>query len=177
MDTYFKTFYQSSAGACQIDTTPPTFSGIATLSPNTDGSLTATWLAGSDLLSPIEYDVFIQNGSAVDLFNPANRVLSKRGLSARIYTLANETPLTALVLYYVGVRARDSSGNQETNIISLSSMSVGVSIGSVSPGDLLSLVQALTMSGLELVSSVDEDIEIIGYLDGDDDLIGTLEEC
>lgn len=163
--------------ACIVDTAPPTFAGISGLVANVDGSLTASWAAGSDLSSPVEYDVFIQADTATGLFTAANIQQAKFGTSARIYTLANESPLAATVVYFVGVRARDRLGNTETNTVSLSAMSNGVNLGSVSPEDLLTIVQNLTTSGQEIIATVDDDADLLGAVDGDDDLIGTVEDC
>lgn len=168
---------QISSGACVIDITPPTFSGITGLIANSDGSLTASWSAGVDITS-LEYDVYIQLDTATDLFEDDNIVFTKKGLSARIYTLKDNTPLTALRTYFVGVRAKDSSHNKETNLISLSAQSNGVNIGSINQSDLLLIVQNLTLSGEEILASIDDTSEeISGSVDGDEDLLGTLEDC
>lgn len=124
-----------TADACLADITPPTFSGISALSANTDGSLLASWGLATDGTGPVEYDVFIQEDTATALFTSANIVLSTFALSTRIYTTPDTLPLAPEVLYFVGVRARDRVGNQETNTVSMSAATAGVS--------LTALVQAI----------------------------------
>lgn len=116
-------FVQMLPENCVINTTPPTFAGISGTTPNTDGSITATWAAGSTAgKDPIEYEIFIALGvvSAAALFLSTNKVtISPSGtLSKRIFTLADQT--TYLVngqQYTMGVRAVDSQGYTETNTV------------------------------------------------------------
>lgn len=126
MGIYFKAFVTTSSEACVVDLTPPTFAGITGLASNSDGSLGASWSAGSDSSGPIEYDIFIQQDSATGLFNSSNLVFSTQKLLARIYTDANGYSLSRGRTYFVGVRARDRLGNTETNTVSLSAGSSGV---------------------------------------------------
>lgn len=107
---------------CVVNTTPPTFAGISGTTPNTDGSITATWLAGSTSgKDPIEYEIYITTGvvSAGALFVSTNKAtISPSGTtSKKIFTLADQT--TYLVngqQYTMGVRAVDSQGYTETNV-------------------------------------------------------------
>lgn len=66
MAIYFEQFYQQSADACVVDLTPPTFSGITGLTINGDGSLNASWSAGSDVSTPLRYEVYVQAETATD---------------------------------------------------------------------------------------------------------------
>lgn len=124
-------FYQGTPQACLLDTTPPTFAGIAGLMANADGSVTASWLAASGTPAPLEYEVYIQASTATGLFNSANITTVTRSLLSKIYTMPDGTPLQKNVTYHVGVRARDGIGNLETNTVSQSAVSQGVPDNSI----------------------------------------------
>lgn len=131
MAIYFEQFYQQSADACVVDLTPPTFAGISGLTVNGDGSLTASWSAGSDTSTPIRYEVYVQAASATGLFSTANIQQIVTGTSARVFTTPDGNYLQYAQTYYVGVRAVDAVGNRETNTVSDSEVSTGVLVGSV----------------------------------------------
>jgi len=132
METHFSTFYQESSGACTVDTTPPTFAGVTSLTANSNGSFTAAWSAATDVGSPIRYTLFVQASTATGLFADANRMPVGAGnTTATIYTNAAGTELQSGVTYHVGVRASDPSGNEETNTVSLSAISEGVLVGDI----------------------------------------------
>jgi len=122
----FNNIIQNTAQACVVDLTPPVFAGITGLVANADGSLTASWAAATDSNPPINYEVYIQAGTATGLFSSGNLVTSVRTLNATIFTLANGAPLQYGVTYFVGVRARDALNNVENNLVSLSEQSLGV---------------------------------------------------
>lgn len=108
--------------------TNPTFAGISSLVPQLNGSLLASWSAGSTPNPTIEYDVYIQLGTATGLFNAGNRTRTTFGTSIYLFTLADSaTLLVAGSTYFVGIRARDPLGNQSTNTTSVSAVSTGVS--------------------------------------------------
>jgi hypothetical protein len=120
---------QEAPGACLDDILPPTFGGITGLVPQANGSLLASWSAGSDPTLPIMYDVYIAAGTvlAAALFLDANKIFSTFGLSAKIWTLADlSTVLAVNQNYTVGVRARDGVGNQSQNVQLLTAESEGV---------------------------------------------------
>lgn len=122
MGTAFETgntaeFLSSGIGA--TDTTPPTFSGITSLTQNLDGSLQADWSAASDISLPIHYEIYIQAETATGLFTTSPMLAGNT--SKRIATLSDETTiLQPNTTYYVGVRAVDGVGNRDTNSVSLS---------------------------------------------------------
>lgn len=124
-------FYQPTSQACVVDLLPPTFAGITGLTAQSNGSLLASWAAGSDVSLPIVYDVFIQAATATGLFNVANRALSTFSLSRAIFSLADGSLLQQGVTYFVGVRARDAVGNVDANLVSLSAVSLGVPESSI----------------------------------------------
>lgn len=144
--------------ACIVDLTPPTFAGIATLVAKANGSLLATWLAATDVTLPINYDVYIQKNTATGLFGSANKIFSTELLSILIFQDALGNLLQAGDTYYVGVRASDGVGNQDSNLVSLSAVSSGVlseSLGNVA----LALQSALLANG-ELEVQVEDSNEI-----------------
>lgn len=130
-DIYFEDFYQDAPNACVDDVTPPVFSGIATLIALGNGALEATWSAAASANpTPTNYEVYIlpSTSSATSVFSDlANIVTVKRGLSARIWTEANETTYLGIgKSYRVGVRSVDAVGNRDQNLVELTAVSHGV---------------------------------------------------
>lgn len=119
MDTYFKTFYQESAGACVDNITPPTFAGIDNITANNDGSFTVDWTtATGTAANPIRYRIYISVGSvsAATLFAITNYFVSSTGtVSARLYADPLGAVLIAGSVYTIGVRAESAVGVIETN--------------------------------------------------------------
>lgn len=118
---YFSTFEQLSSETCIVDSTAPTFAGISAAVPSTSGSIEAQWLVATDVSNPIEYLIYISIGSvnAATLFQTSNLVsiAPSTATSKKIFTLADQT--TYLVngqQYTMGVRAKDSVGNINTNV-------------------------------------------------------------
>lgn len=110
---------QSTPQACIVDLTIPTFAGIQSLTLNQDGSLTAAWNAGTTTKPVLKYNLHISK-DPLTVFNAENLVLSTKNLSARVYTEANQTPLQYNTIYYMGVRAEDALGFQDSNTVTLS---------------------------------------------------------
>ncbi|MBL0233228.1 MAG: hypothetical protein IPQ08_06145 [Chitinophagaceae bacterium] len=122
--------YQLVPSACIVDITPPTFTGISSLTASTDGSLTANWPLATDTTPPIEYIIFIALGSvsAGALFVNSNIVtIAPSGvISKKIFTLADQTTyLVNGLTYTVGVRAKDALGNINTNTVILMVVATG----------------------------------------------------
>jgi hypothetical protein len=133
--------YAPTSQACVVDTTSPTFAGIATISAQLNGSILATWLAATDASNPIYYDVYIQPTTATGLFSSTNLALSTNKLSIYIFTLADNTLLLNGQTYFIGIRARDPLGNQSTTLASLSAISQGVNPTRVlTPADIPDMV-------------------------------------
>lgn len=116
--------------ACSIDSTPPTFAGISSLVANPNGSLTASWLAGSDVSLPVRYNVYVQPLTATGLF-ATTPVFTTQGLTAQIFVDSTNTILQNGITYYVGIRAFDSEGNLETNVITSNAISSGVPVSGI----------------------------------------------
>jgi len=106
------------------DVTAPTWdstTGIQTLTALSDSSLNASWNRATDTSTPVRYRIFIQAGTAHDLFEDRNILCDTQDTSFRIYTVGDGlTALASGVTYYVGVRALDAVGNVGTNTTSLS---------------------------------------------------------
>ena len=133
--------YNKVPNASVSDTTPPTFSGIATLVAQGNGSLRATWTAASDATTPIYYEIYISTG-AIDYSKKVARV------KALTFDLFQDTLGLLLynTVYYVAVRAVDGVGNVETNITVLNATSGGVATDSTY--NLITTVQGLVIAGL-----------------------------
>ena len=154
----FSVMSQKTPTVCITDTTPPTFAGIATLVANTNGSITASWLAASDIAAPIYYEVYVKKTTATGLFTQTNPFVVK-DLSCVIFTELDGTPLEKDETYFVGVRARDAVGNLETNLISLSAVSSGVPDADIF-SYILSLKGQSTGAGLSMeISQNKTDLE------------------
>ena len=121
--------YISTSNACIIDITPPTFAGITGLVVQSRGQIRASWGAATDPTPPIRYEVYIQASTATGLFNTANIISITDKLQYDIFTLPNGAFLTNGTTYFVGVRAIDGVSNRNTNTVSLSVISTGVSVG------------------------------------------------
>lgn len=169
MEALFLDSFQESSGACAFDVTPPTFAGIASLVPGSNGSLLASWLVATGTPTPLEYDVYIALGTvtAPELFVDGNRVHSTYGLTIRLWTLADGNTLLAQgQAYTVGVRARDRAGNIETNVVVLTATSTGVIPDNLTAAidDLQDATEALqnlvTPGGCEVEIEIEETPEL-----------------
>jgi len=135
---------QSTFASVEYVVQIPTFSGIFSLSAQSNGSLRASWPAGSTPLVPLVYDIYIQLATATGLFVDANKVGSTFGLTVDLFSLTDGTLLDLGSTYYVGVRARDPYGNVSTSTASLFAVSLGVQPSRVlAPGDIPSIVAAV----------------------------------
>ena len=117
---------QESAQACIVDLTPPTFSGISYLGLGVLGQLQLQWAAATDATAPIRYEVYVQAGSVSGLFNTTNIALVTEALNADVFSVASGQLIQAATQYFVGVRAIDGVGNRDTNLVSLSQISPGI---------------------------------------------------
>lgn len=115
------------------NTTAPTFAGISSVTPNADGSITASWaLATGSAATPVRYKVYIALGSGVSaasLFVVGNNVMdaSSTQTFVRVFTLGNQTTLlVAGQAYTLGVRAFSAENIAETNTATLNATSQGV---------------------------------------------------
>lgn len=114
-----------SATTLAPDTTPPTFAGIATLDGATPTSLTASWVAATDAVTPqnaITYDLCWATSSGACTGSNFTTMASSipGGLSLTIPGLAPG------MTYYACVRARDQAGNEDANNVTASSSTTPV---------------------------------------------------
>jgi hypothetical protein len=170
---FSSTVTQKLPEACVIDITPPTFAGIATLTPELNGALSATWPAATDDLAlPIAYEIYIQESSPSGLFTLPNLVLITRNLEAIIFADASNDLLNEGVLYYVGVKARDYAGNLSNNTNSLSAISNGVITASLA--ELIRMFRGIAANqACDLLSQL-EPIEVKSDLESNE-LISKVE--
>lgn len=110
------------------DTTPPTFAGITSVVPNTDGSFTVSYSAASDVSLPVRYQIYMALGtvSAAVLFQDANIVSSVTSLTSKVFMLPDwATYIVNGLVYTLGVRSVDAVGNVDTNTAVLTSTAIG----------------------------------------------------
>lgn len=115
-------FSQLTSQACVIDTTPPTFAGIASAVFQLDGSALVSWASGTSTKTPVRYEIYVSPGSvtAASLFVTANRVAFAPGAltSWRIFVLRDQvTYFMPGQQYTFGIRAVDSQNYTETNTV------------------------------------------------------------
>ncbi|MGH7439384.1 MAG: fibronectin type III domain-containing protein, partial [Polyangiaceae bacterium] len=107
-----------------VDTTPPTFAGITSVTNVTATGATLGWAAATDPQTPaseLVYDVFQSTSAGGENFTGPPSATSTAGATS--ITLGNLPPSS--VVYWV-VRARDLAGNEDTNTIELNA-TTGVS--------------------------------------------------
>jgi len=121
---------QSTPTSATIVNTPPTFAGIAGVTPNVNGSLAVSWLAASSTKNPVKYAVYCALGSvtAAALFGGPNLVsyAPDTALGSSIWTLGDQTTfLVRGLTYTVGVKAVDAIGIVDLNMVILTSVATG----------------------------------------------------
>lgn len=184
---YARTSYQRTPNACQLDTTPPTFAGIASVTPQNNGALTVAWLAATDSSPPISYEIYIALGSvnAATLFVSGNLVMISppNTLSCPIFTLGDRsTFIVKDQLYTLGVRARDAVGNVDSNTAILTSTSIGnVDLPAVLQTvatNLQTTATALSIDQSFVLEATIHDIDVVsGSVSGDIEVSGVLTDC
>lgn len=116
-EQYFESMVQKLPSACVTDITPPTFAGIASAVAQPNGSILASWLSGSDLSTPLTYEIYCLPGTvAAAVLFAAPPALKSGDLSEYVFRDSNEDLLVAGD-YTLGVRCRDAVGNIETNLV------------------------------------------------------------
>ncbi|MDH5718008.1 MAG: NHL repeat-containing protein [Spirochaetia bacterium] len=98
-----------------VDTTPPVFGGITYAKSISKYEVELGWAEASDTITTdssfLVYDVFISTTSGVFDFSKPARTSPAGAVSISVDSLTHET------MYYFVVRARDTAGNRDTNII------------------------------------------------------------
>lgn len=151
---------QESAQACIVDLVPPTFGGINFLGRGLLGQMQLMWSSATDVSQPISYEIYVQANTSTNLFNTTNIALVTRSLAADVFALASGALLQAGVQYFVGVRAVDAVGNRDTNLVSMSQISVGIA--------------AVTVATIEGIFAINELNQLIGSFWANDTL-GTID--
>ena len=118
---YFQGLFSAlTSKACTFDTTPPTFAGITSATPNSDGSTTVSWALATSKKTPVDYHVYIALGSvsAATLFQQSNVTIHvpPGKTSGRVFLMPDQaTYLVKDQVYTVGVRANDAQGYEDSN--------------------------------------------------------------
>lgn len=190
MLTLFKTSVYDMPLACLTDLTPPTFAGITSVTPQSNGSLLVQFPQATDTSTPLRYRVYIALGSvdASNLFQSTNivQVVEPQGVGpyfAKIFTLSDQVTFLAInETYTLGVRAVDAVGITETNTVILTAVSFGVipdNLNSVY-SNIVSEVDTLEtiVNDLEVIvfGAADRSSEIKGLIDSEENLIGIIED-
>jgi hypothetical protein len=137
--------------------TPPTFAGITSNTPNSDGSVTLNWSAATFVVTPGQYLLYIALGSvsAATLFALAPASIAPAGnTSFKVFTLNDEaTYLVNGNTYTVGVRAKDAVGNIDSNtVIETFAATASGNIGGVMQATAASLAATQTSFAASLVT-------------------------
>lgn len=100
-----------------VDTKAPVFAGLSSIGSETTSSLTLSWSAATDTYTnsnSIVYDIYQADTSGGQNYStPTYTTLS--GVTSYVVT-----GLSEVTSYYFVVRARDLSGNRDTNAIEVS---------------------------------------------------------
>jgi len=118
--------YISTASACVVDLTPPSFSGINFIDVESRGQIRVKWPVATDPTAPIRYEVYIQATTATGLFNTTNIIAITDKLQYDIFNLPDGSLLQNGTVYHVGIRAIDGVNNRDSNTVSLNVISTGV---------------------------------------------------
>lgn len=122
-------FSALTSQACVVDVSTPVFSGIASVTPNNDGSFTLTWATATSSKTPVRYELYAALGivSAASLFVTANRIAFAPGLvtSWKVFVLRDQvTYFLNGQTYTFGIRAVDSQNFTDSNVVVLNSTAI-----------------------------------------------------
>jgi hypothetical protein len=101
----------------QVDSTPPAFEGVTAVASAPEASLTISWQAATDDLTPapgIVYEVFLATTAGAENLNLPDAVSQPGATSLTVTGLSQ-----ASTMYYVVVRAVDAAGNVDTSLESI----------------------------------------------------------
>lgn len=107
-------------GMTPIDTTPPSWTITTGIQSFVDTQLGGTvhfscGTATDTESNPVSYNVYLQESTDVDLFTSGNRIKNSLSTSDDIVY-----PFDNTKTYYMGIRAQDAIGNEDTNTVSIS---------------------------------------------------------
>lgn len=113
------------------DTSLPTFAGVASVTPNADGSFAVGWAAGSTTKTPLKYEIYVKKGSvsAAALFSSsANlvKIVQAPLISSLVFTEGdNQTYFANGEQYTFGVKAVDAFGFAGGPAVAIVSTAIG----------------------------------------------------
>lgn len=149
--------YQKASSFGTLDVSLPTFAGITSVTPNTDGSFSLSH--GTPTGSKPPYDVVyyaaLGSVSAATLFQSSNRVSAiDIGAEQRVFTLRDGTYFVNGLQYTFGARAKDAFTYYETNTAVI--VSTAIASGNVYEEyqTVLSALQILETSFGSIASSI-----------------------
>jgi hypothetical protein len=106
------------SGQTTQDVVAPTFGGLVSAVPNGDASILLTWNAASDNISTagqIVYDIYQASSPGGETFGGPTYTTAAGATS---FAIPNPPPLLApQTPYWFVVRARDTAGNRDTNVV------------------------------------------------------------
>jgi hypothetical protein len=151
--------YERSAHT--LDTTPPAFAGLASATAAGTAVL-LTWSAATDAIDPpqyLVYDVYVATTPGGEDFTSPSYAIGAGGTSFTAENLAVGTT------YYFVVRARDTSGNEDTNTVEKSATTGAVVVttpptfgGAVSATGATDTTIVLTWNAATAVATPQADI-------------------
>ena len=144
---------QSTPTSATIINTPPVFGGITGLVANPNGSLTASWVSGTTVNSPLEYLVYIGGGTLSSSALYALPPFATTQTTMILFMDSNGNILSPGT-YTVGVKAKDGVQNLSSNIQLMTAVSSGLPVTSVN--NLLN--QIIATVGTPANSTVSADI-------------------
>lgn len=148
---FMQSMVQKLPSACVLDIVAPTFAGVATVTPQANGSLLVAWLAASDISLPLTYEIYCLPGSvSAGVLFSSSPALASQNLDEYLFRDSADALLLAGT-YTVGVRVRDAVGNLDSN----TALSVVVSTG-VLTDSLATIAASLNSTQLALTQDVSD---------------------
>lgn len=136
--------------SCVIDSTSPTFAGIVSAPARNDGSFLLNWALATSTKPPVRYQVYVASGSitAAALFVDSNLSLETDDAAIQIRIAWLKDQNTYFVngqIYTVGVRAIDSQGYADSNLVILTPTAIASgNIGGLFQTQIVSLTASAT---------------------------------
>jgi hypothetical protein len=135
---------QSTPTSATIVTTNPTFGGVQTATAQLNGSILVTWNAATGPNGPYVYDVYVQEGTSINLFSPSNWMQTDSDTQTYVFEYTGNNILRSGFTYFIGVKARDPLGNISISTASVFAVSSGVQPGrSLAPSDIPAIVNSV----------------------------------
>ena len=126
LDAPLAVTFMTGAG---VDTIPPTFSGAISAQPESSDAILVSWTAATDDTDPppsIRFFIYVATSPGGQNFGAPTSVTYPAATS---YIVAN---LSELTTYYAVVRAVDTSGNTDSNVVEVSATTPATPTGAIS---------------------------------------------